>query len=200
MTGKYTPKVKDSSIFKEIALNTVKPLEVLREAISNADDANANQINISIDRDEKGEPIISIEDNGSGMEIEEIHKFFSLGYSHKDVCKIGEKGLGTKTYYKSNKIHLETCSKEGILYVASIDNPWDSLENDELPSYQIEEIKGDYKKGSTIIICGYKIDNPEKFFNLEKIKDYETYTCNLCSRWWRYRRSCSRSFVCSSKG
>ena len=80
MTGKYTPEVKDCSVFKEIALNTVKPLEILREAISNADDANANQINISIDRDEKGELIIIIEDNGDGMRLEEIHKFFNLIY------------------------------------------------------------------------------------------------------------------------
>ncbi len=172
MTGKYTPEVKDCSVFKEIALNTVKPLEILREAISNADDANANQINISIDRDEKGEPIIIIEDNGDGMEIEEIHKFFNLGYSHKELCKIGEKGLGTKTYYKSNKIYLETCSKDGTLYVANMDKPWMKLENNELPSYEIKEVKGEAKKGTKIIIYGYKIDNPEKIFNLDTIKDY----------------------------
>ena len=104
MTGKYTPEVKDCSVFKEIALNTVNPLEILREAISNADDANANQINISIDRDEKGQFIIMIEDNGDGMGVEEIHKFFNLGFSHKKSCKIGEKGFGTKTFYKSDKI------------------------------------------------------------------------------------------------
>lgn len=172
MTGKYTPKVKDSSIFKEIALNTVKPLEVLREAISNADDANANQINISIDRDEKGDPIIAIEDNGDGMGIEEIHKFFNLGYSHKELSKIGEKGLGTKTYYKSNKIYLETSNQDGILYIAKMDNPWLKLENDELPSYSIDEVKREYKKGTKVIIYGYKIDNPETFFNLDTIKDY----------------------------
>lgn len=44
MSGKYIPVVKDCSIFKEVALNTVKPLEILREAISNSDDANASQI------------------------------------------------------------------------------------------------------------------------------------------------------------
>ena len=169
MSGKYTPRVKDCSIFKEIALNTVKPLEVLREAISNADDANANQINISIDRDEKGDPIISIEDNGDGMGIEEIHKFFNLGYSHKELSKIGEKGLGTKTYYKSNKIYLETSNQDGILYIAKMDNPWLKLENDELPSYSIEEVKREYKKGTKVIIYGYKIDNPETFFNLDTI-------------------------------
>lgn len=105
----------------------------MREAISNVDDAN--QINISIDRDKKGDPII-IEDNGDGMVIEEIHKFFNLGYSHKELCKISEKGLGTKTFYKSNKIYLETCSKEGILYIANMDKPWMKLQNNELPYYK----------------------------------------------------------------
>lgn len=172
MSGKFTPEVKDCSVFKEIALNTVKPLEILREAISNADDANANQINISIDRDEKGKLVIIIEDNGDGMGVEEIHKFFNLGFSHKDLCKIGEKGLGTKTFYKSDKIYVETCNQEDILYVARMEDPWIKLENNMVPKYEIEEIKSKSKKGTRIKIYGYKVDNPEKFFNLDTIKDY----------------------------
>ena len=50
MTGKYTPQVSDFSIFKEIASNVSSPLEVIRESISNCDDANANKIIITIDR------------------------------------------------------------------------------------------------------------------------------------------------------
>ena len=42
MSEIFLPKVKDCSVFREIALNTVNQLELLREAISNADDANAN--------------------------------------------------------------------------------------------------------------------------------------------------------------
>ena len=172
MTGKYTPEVKDCSVFKEIALNTVNPLEIIREAISNADDANANHISISIDRDKKGQLLITIEDNGDGMGIEDIHRFFNLGFSHKELCKIGEKGLGTKTFYKSDRIYLDTCNKDGRLYTVCMDNPWTKLENNEIPSYEIKEVKEDVKKGTKIIIYGYKIDNPEKFFNIETLKDY----------------------------
>ena len=42
MNGIFLPEVKDCSVFKEIALNTVNQLEILREAISNSDDANAD--------------------------------------------------------------------------------------------------------------------------------------------------------------
>lgn len=42
----FIPKVKEVSIFKEIAHNIVNPLEILREAISNSFDAEALNIYI----------------------------------------------------------------------------------------------------------------------------------------------------------
>lgn len=172
MSGKYTPSVSDFSIFREIASNTSNPLEIIREAISNSDDANANKINVCIDRNVNGELIISIEDDGEGMDIEGIHKFFNLGFSDKSTDKIGEKGVGTKIFYKSEGIHLETQNKDGILYIVDMLNPWEQLQNNQVPEYLIEESKGNGKRGTKVIIKSYKVDNPEKFFNLESIKDY----------------------------
>lgn len=168
----FSPEVKDCSVFKEIALNIVNPLEILREAISNSDDANASLIYITIERDCDGEFVICIEDNGCGMNLEEIHKFFNLGFSKKENGKIGEKGLGSKIFYKSNKIYLETHSKEGNSYIASMIDPWKTLENGNIPKYKIINSKKILPRGTKIIINGYKIDNPELFFNLESIKDY----------------------------
>lgn len=172
MPGKYIPEVKDISIFKETALNRVNPLETVRETLSNADDANATQVTISTDRDETGTFTLTVEDNGDGMEIEDIHNFFNLGFSHKESYKIGEKGLGTKTFYKSDKISLYTCNKDGTEYIATMEKPWDKLENNEVPSYEIGVVKREGQKGTKITIYGYKIDNPENFFNLDTIKDY----------------------------
>ncbi|MEG2867896.1 MAG: ATP-binding protein [Terrisporobacter sp.] len=172
MCGKFYPEVKNCSVFKETALNTVKPLEILREAISNSDDANAHQIYISTDRDPQGQLIITIEDNGDGMCIDEIHKFFNLGFSYKTLNKIGEKGLGTKIFYRSNSIYIETCTRDGSAYSAYMDSPWDKLENNEIPEYEIKKCDELIKRGTKIIVSGYKVDNPENFFNVHTIKDY----------------------------
>lgn len=172
MTGKYTPQVSDFSIFKEIASNISNPLEIIREGISNSDDANANKITITIDRNLNGELIIAIEDNGEGMDIEGIHKFFNLGFSNKSINKIGEKGVGTKIFYKSEAIHLETHDKEGNLYIADMHNPWDRLQKNIIPEYIIQQHESDGERGTKVVIISYKADNPENFFNLESIKDY----------------------------
>lgn len=166
------PEVKDCSIFKQTALNTVSPLEILREAISNCDDANANKILIKIDRDTEGQLIIIIEDDGDGMNIDDLHKFFNLGFSHKSIDKIEEKGLGTKIFYKSNQIYIETYDGKGIGYIAKMNNSWQKLSDNEMPNYEIRKCKNTMKRGSRITIIGYKGDNPERFFNIEAIKDY----------------------------
>ena len=52
-------------------------------------------------------------------------------------------------------------------------DPWFFLINNEIPTYTIEtedSIIG--KDGTKIIIEGYLVDNPEKYYNLETIKDY----------------------------
>ena len=172
MSKIFLPEVKDSSVFKEIALNTVNQLEILREAISNSDDANADRIYITIERDLDGEFMISIQDNGYGMTIDEIHKFFNLGFSHKETNKIGEKGLGTKIFYKSNCIYIETNNYLGNSYSAKMDNSWEILQQGNIPEYEIKEHTKSFDKGTKIVIKGYKIDNPEQFFNIESIKDY----------------------------
>ena len=172
MSGIFLPEVKDCSVFKEIALNTVNQLEILREAISNSDDANADKINITIERDLDGEFMITIQDNGEGMTIDDIHKFFNLGFSHKKYNKIGEKGLGTKIFYKSNSIYIETNNNMGQSYSAIMKNAWEILEQGNVPQYQINQHTESFNRGTKIEIKGYKVDNPEKFFNIESIKDY----------------------------
>lgn len=172
MTGKYIPAVSDFSIFREVASNISNPLEIIREAISNSDDANASKINICIDRNLNGQLTISIEDNGDGMNVDGIHRFFNLGFSDKSTNKIGEKGVGTKIFYKSEAIHIETHDKQGNLYIADMLNPWDKLQKNIVPEYVIQELESDGKRGTKVVITSYKADSPENFFNLESIKDY----------------------------
>lgn len=170
---KYKPQVKDISLFKEIAQNIVNPLEILREAISNSHDAEAKIISILVYRNTSGNFTIEIQDDGKGMKMNDIHRFFNLGDSDKSNIGIGEKGLGTKIYFKSKKIMLYTQTKDNEAYKVVMSDPWKYLCDNELPEYMVErnEIKlGNV--GTRILIEDYVIDNPEKYFNFETIKDY----------------------------
>lgn len=165
--------MNDISLFKEIAQNIVNPLEVIREAISNSHDAEAKTISIIIDRNKAGKFLLEIQDDGKGMNFNNIHRFFNLGDSNKLKQGIGEKGLGTKIYFKSEKITLYTQIRDGEAYKASMESPWESLNNNILPEYTIEKIEAQSGKiGTSICIEGYIINNPERFFNFDTVRDY----------------------------
>jgi hypothetical protein len=169
----YTPQIKETSIFKEIAQNIVNPLEIVREGVSNACDADAKNISIITYRNEVGNFLVEMIDDGEGMNLEDIHRFFNLGDSNKNFIGIGKKGLGTKTYYKSNNITIITKSKDGKAYKSIMNKPWKKLNDGCIPQYSVEEIKqGNIALGTTIIIEDYIVDNPEKYFNFDTIKDY----------------------------
>lgn len=167
----YKPTVQEVAMFREIALNIKNPNEIIREAISNSYDADANNISIKVDRSLSNEYELTFKDDGRGMKFEEIQSFFNLGDSKKIVHNIGEKGLGTKIYFKSDKIKIKTKAVNDKGYMIIMESPWTKLVNDEVPTYVIEE-DDSVELGTEIIITGYKVDNPEKYFNFDSIKDY----------------------------
>lgn len=169
----YRPLVNDISLFKEIVKNLINPLEVAREAISNSVDAEAKNINIEIYRDLGGTFCIAFTDDGYGMNKSELESFFNLGDSRKDKRNIGEKGLGTKIFFKSKNITVISQKSNSKRLVAKMKEPWYFLSNNEIPTYTIkteDPIVG--KDGTKIIIEGYLVDNPEKYYNLQTLKDY----------------------------
>ena len=195
----YTPQVKDISLFREIAQNIVNPLEVIREAISNSHDAEAKTISIIIYRNSSGKFILEIQDDGKGMDVNNIHRFFNLGDSNKDKLGIGEKGLGTKIYFKSEKISLITQTRDGESYRVIMEKPWESLCENMLPEYAVEKLEAQLGKvGTSIVIEGYIINNPERYFNFDTVMDYilwftaagsfKTYFAN-CTELHKYIRN-----------
>ncbi|WP_315675038.1 ATP-binding protein [Clostridium sp. 19966] len=170
---RFKPQVKDISLYKEIAQNIVNPLEILREGISNSHDAEAKNISIILDRNSSGNFVVEIQDDGKGMELDNIHRFFNMGDSDKALIGIGEKGLGTKTYFKSKRITIYTQTEDNEAYKAVMETPWEALCNNILPEYSVERYESKSgNKGTTILIEDYVIDNPEKYFNFEIVKDY----------------------------
>ena len=167
-------KVNDVSLYREIARNLVNPLEVIREAISNSHDAKSENIQIEIFRNDLDEFCLRISDDGDGMKEEDFERFFNLGDSLKHGNNIGQKGLGTKTYFRCGKLTVESQSKaENKRFKATLNGPWDKLNKNVLPKYNFDEIDHEPGNPGTIItIENYKIDNPERYFNFDRLKDY----------------------------
>lgn len=148
-----TPTVNQAKEFMEIASDFGQPLELLREAISNAFDAKATRIKLLFSTElVKGVHVLKIvvEDNGTGMDRDNLQAFFDLGNSprHKEKSSapsdgsgtrlIGEKGHGTKVYFNSSKITVITHFGKRA-YVAVLNEPYGTLSDGKIPTVSVEE-------------------------------------------------------------
>lgn len=179
---KIEPKVDQIWEMREIAEDFTDPLEVFREAISNAYDANASDIKIDIYKAKQGNfdhhpLVIKISDNGTGMTKEQIEHFWSLGCSEKRNSSddfIGCKGHGTMIFLKAKYIQIQTTNSKNA-YKSFCIEPMKSLNNNKFYEPEIEEIEiSKDGTGTEIILEGY-IDDETAFckaFKFDNIKDY----------------------------
>src|SRR4030042_3559562 len=119
-----TPESKEVRSFLEIVENFTDPREVLREAISNALDWGSSTIRITVYEDATRadrELVIKIRDNGLGLTKERFHAFWNLSdspglerdtFGKKVGGRVGEKGHGTKTFWKCRLIEVESIARE----------------------------------------------------------------------------------------
>jgi hypothetical protein len=170
------PKVKPEAEFLEIATDFGDPMEVFREAISNAIDANSTQIKINIYVDDsEGDSILKIEfeDNGEGMTKDQLlTNFWDLGNSSSKNSKdkIGEKGHGTKIYLRSKKVTVFThTGKES--FESYCENPMKSLTKGKIHQPYIREIEPKTNKGTSIIIDGYNNNERSRYLH-NIVSDY----------------------------
>jgi hypothetical protein len=177
------PDVVKVREFLEITRDFRDPKEAIREAISNALDWGASNVWIEVWEDKTRpdeEIIIRIRDDGVGLTEARLEAFFNLGdstgheldhYGNKVTDKIGEKGHGTKIFYNSRQIEVESQSDEGFA-VAIMDSPLEHLLKGAMPPYG-----GDFdrsQKGdtyTTITIRGYD-NNHKRDFDQAVLRDY----------------------------
>lgn len=173
---KFQPSVNSTQEFIEIAYDFSNALDLVREAISNAFDAKAKEIEILFSViDDCGEDVLKIElnDNGLGMNMKGLHSFFDLGNSLScgDNKKIGEKGHGTKVYLNSSKIIVETQTDKKH-YIAVMNEPKRTLNSRKLPEIKVEIEDVDKEDTWTkITILGYNNNRLAKFTH-DNLKDY----------------------------
>jgi hypothetical protein len=177
------PRVNEAREFLEIAKDFKDPREILREAISNSWDANASRVSLKFDlasvpNSRSKKIVVRIEDDGDGMSSEprpdgapsEIEGFFNLGDSYKGPNQIGSKGHGTKIFYKSSGILVETCKNGRIIKASTEVDPWQSLKAGKVPTYCIDESEGD-GKGTLIKVDGFEAKHKE-FSELTELINY----------------------------
>jgi hypothetical protein len=170
-----TPGVDATQEFIEIAHDFSNPLDIVREAISNGFDAGATNMEVIFNtKTESGEKalVITIKDNGKGMNREGLQSFFDLGNSlnrHSPEA-IGEKGHGTKIYLNSKQICVESVFN-GEKYKAIMDSPKIKLHRRELPIIEVLKESSEESNGTIITIVGYN-NNRLGVFTHEKLKDY----------------------------
>ena len=191
---KGKPKIKTVRVYREIVENFTDPREIFREAISNSLDHGATNIRINVYEDTQRadrELVIVIWDNGIGLSKDRFDAFWNLsdspeitdeGLDVKTGKRIGEKGHGTKTYWKCRVLEVESIAKQqdGTYWHvwAEMEEPINSLlqaeaaGKDDLPDFdwrdQIEQGKQTFTQ---ITIRGYETDDKEHFRH-EALLDY----------------------------
>jgi hypothetical protein len=178
MERQITPEVSSVNEFLEIASDFGDPLEIIREAISNAYDAKATEIRIEA-RPENingyDKLVLEFTDNGVGMSSDVLeHNFWDLGNSNSrnDQEKIGEKGHGTKIFLRSDRIFVQTIN-DGIATESECLNPFQSLSSGNIHKPIIRENVQNIhiSQGTYIRIEGYNNNQFTKFVQMT-VKDY----------------------------
>ena len=186
---KGTPVVKEVRQFLEIVENFTDPREVIREAISNSLDWSASIIKVTAYEDATRadhELVIKIWDNGVGLTRERFSAFWNLADSpglHRDKFgrklggRVGEKGHGTKTYWKCRQVEVESIAKEedgsDWHVLGEMKEPINTLVQEKrVPDYEYVEAPGEGKESFTeVTIRGYHTRTNEDFRH-ETLKDY----------------------------
>ncbi|MFC5604330.1 ATP-binding protein [Sporosarcina koreensis] len=175
MINRYTPQVNTIKEMYEVSCNFSEPLEVVREAISNAYDAGATSLHINAYKNEAGKLVLKFIDDGSGMDTETlIRNFWGLGYSDKEEGSketIGYKSHGTLIYLRSEQIIIDTYHATGS-YRSQASHPLSELSKGNLFSFSIEELENNNgKTGTEITLIGFN-QNVSIDFSHDKMKDY----------------------------
>jgi hypothetical protein len=194
MSEKPQVQVDELDMLRQMVQNFNKPLELIREAISNSYDAGANNIEIVVKRqlwEGNQRWIVKIRDDGAGMVRDEtlpkpneytgiLEEFFKLGGSSRVRDKqvgyqpVGEKCLGIKLSFHSDFLRVKTWAGTGFpVWVAECYQPWASIFKGEFPNIGYKEDTGKTPEHTftEIEVIGF-YDNDGSHFQADEIEDY----------------------------
>ncbi|KXK12543.1 MAG: heat shock protein 90 [Chloroflexi bacterium OLB14] len=159
--------------------------DAIREMVSNAYDADATEVAITIDLKQD---YIEVKDNGNGMTPEEFEFFLRIAGQKRDKSRtspvfkrrqIGQFGVGFLAIFPfGKKIEItSTASRSDIFFKATVpagkyvsEGQSINVEDIEIPGYQVEGEDYFDEHGTTITISGLT-DMVKRFFSKEnKVK------------------------------
>lgn len=147
----------DSALLRELGEKLVETVHVaLSELVKNAYDADATQVEIIFEKDKKGKSQIRIVDDGVGMSLDTVKKYWmrvaTTNKAEKDVSSVygrpltGAKGIGRFSCRRlGNHLKLITYGnktrrvrgKHKLLERTEVDFPWDHF----APGTEVTKIK-----------------------------------------------------------
>lgn len=178
------PIVKEVAVMKQLILEQIHPLELVRELVSNAGASEVGARNISIAyyiHPDYGQTF-EVVDDGCGMNFTNnkdlpgrLDRFLGLGFSAVAGLEADEfswKGIGSKLTYHSRRIEIETCDGRNACSV-SVNEPWETIENGRIPKSLVAEhdLVDGQPTGTKIKVFGNPLTRVEPF-TFEEIKDY----------------------------
>lgn len=184
------PKI-NYSIIKQIIKDRKHPLDMIREAISNAGDPDIDAKNVEIEyyKDPSYGVSFIFRDDGCGMTYsgdennpQRLDKFIHFGFSKTSGFKsgkYGEKGLGAKLILDSKKIEITTWTgnPSDKVYSVQINEPRSKIFKTptELPKIFISprEPEESDRKGTEIRVYGYF--DLDRDYSKKEIKEYLYY-------------------------
>ena len=174
----------------EIASDFAEPIEVLREALHNAYDAQASEVSITAIPetlpDGRRVLTLTVTDDGNGMDQNMLQHFFSLGFSDKPPTSnreiIGFKGHGTKIYYQAKDLLVATKREDGEVLVAQLTKARETVFQKKLPQPEVTT-------GNDAVVAGGKLGLtlPSKKGTVVRLIDFTPNSGSLIDRFRRDR-------------
>lgn len=135
MTGTIRRRIDMKNLVRELSENRTDPLELIREALSNAKDHGAQRFWMRSTKDARNRIDILLIDDGEGMDDDRLEAFWGVGVSSKagGQSYIGYKGHGTKLYFDCDRLTVASSAKSGSYWtLSSIDHPKEHDHEDDI--------------------------------------------------------------------
>ena len=173
------------------------PLEIFREGIQNAFDANATQIYVKVDKyDRLGgrQIVIDMFNNGEGLSRDKLPNFFDVANSTKVDSNYlaikgmhGYKGHGTKVFFNAQEIKICSKTKEGDYWAASMKDPVSQIETEHCLEYSDPmepndldiELPKEWEQGFRV-----QIINPKVFSSIENQEQLDHRCLRDYCKWY----------------
>jgi len=169
------------NLVRELAENRTDPLELVREALSNAKDHLATQFWFRTARDNRNQVDVFMLDDGEGLTTERLEAFWGIGASSKieGRPRIGYKGHGTKLYFDCARLSCATNPDGSRWVLTSLSDPGNSEDSavpvTDLPSdhrLQREIAAVGLARGTAIWLQGIRFHDAARLLSRLQIESY----------------------------